>query len=55
MIFVNSDTSQTQITPETVSLKTEIEDYLQFATVPSIAKLRDYARRISNIPDDSVS
>jgi len=52
MIFVNTDISQTTISPETVSLKTEIEDYLNIATVPALPKLRDFARRITNISDE---
>lgn len=52
MIFVNTDISQTTISPETVSLKTEIEDYLTMATVPSLCKLRDFVNRINKISDD---
>lgn len=52
MIFVNSDISQTTITPETVSLKLEIEEYFKMANIPAIPKLRDFARRITDITDD---
>ena len=52
MIYVNTDLSQTPITPETVNLKSEIEDYLTLATVPSLHKLRDFVTRINGIYDD---
>ena len=52
MIYVNSEISSTSISPETVTLKTEIEDYLTLCTVPHIAKLRDFLSRINRIHDD---
>jgi hypothetical protein len=52
MIYVNTDLSETAITPETVSLRMRIEDYLQLCTVPSVHKLRDFHKQICSIGDD---
>ena len=52
MIYVNTDLSETTISPQTVSLRMRIEDYLQLATVPSMHKLRDFHKQISGIGDD---
>ena len=52
MIYVNTDLCETTISPETVSLRMRIEDYLQLATVPSVHKLRDFHKQICGIQDD---
>ena len=52
MIYVNTDLSETTITPETVSLRMRIQDYLELATVPSMHKIGDFNKQISGIEDD---
>ena len=52
MIYVNTDLSETTITPETVSLRMHIQDYLELATVPSMHRIGDFYKQISGIEDD---
>jgi len=52
MIYANTDLYETAISPETVSLRMRIADYLQLATVPCMHKLRDFHKQISGIQDD---
>jgi len=52
MIYANTDLYETAISPETVSLRMRIADYLQLATVPCMHKLRHFHEQIAGIEDD---
>ena len=52
MMIAHTDISQAQITPETVKLKAEIEDYLNLATSVSIGYLDKFNEMIQSIEDD---
>jgi len=51
-MIAHTDISQAQITPETVKLKAEIEDYLNLATSVSIGYLDKFNEMIQSIEDD---
>jgi len=51
-MIAHTDISQVQITPETVKLKMEIEDYLTLATSVSIGYLVKFNEMIQSIEDD---
>jgi len=52
MMIAHTDISKVQITPETVKLKMEIEDYLTLATSVSIGSLIRFNKMIQSIEDD---
>ena len=52
MMIAHTDISQVQMTPETVKLKMEIEDYLTLATSVSIGYLIRFNEMIQSIEDD---
>ncbi len=51
-MIAHADISQVQITPETVELKMEIEDYLALATSISIGYLVKFNEMIQSIEHD---
>ena len=52
MMIAHTDISKAQITPETVKLKAEIEDFLTMATSVSIGSLIRFNKMIQSIEDD---